>query len=87
MSRTEWHHIARRARLSGIDRRTRESEHPADSLQPIRLAGASGDRDLAQKLVVGRTIGEVPMTAQHQRLIDGFPQIAVRRLNATILVT
>src|SRR6478736_1750911 len=40
----EWHHVARLARTSGIDRRTRESEHPADSLQPIRLAGASGDR-------------------------------------------
>src|SRR5713101_4055550 len=42
--RHEWHHVARLACLTGIDRRTRESKHPADPLQPIRLAGASGGR-------------------------------------------
>src|ERR1700738_3374600 len=40
----EWHYVARLARTSGIDRRTRESEHPTDSLQPIGLADARGDR-------------------------------------------
>src|SRR5258706_5951348 len=42
--RHQWHHVARRARTTGIDRRTRESEHPADPLQPIKLAGTSGGR-------------------------------------------
>ena len=52
-----------------------------------RVTPVTAHDDLAQKLVVGRTIGEVSMTAQHQRLIDGFFKIAMRRFNAAILVT